>query len=88
MYSTAHLLASPSLAGAQSFLQQTWGLFPSMSVGHSFLFLSQGSVDDAEGHQVGIRSQGCSEQGKVWDPAWQAQHSWAAQLPPAAGGKS
>lgn len=43
---------------------------------------SQGNVDDAEGHQVGIRSRGCSEQGKVWGPACQAQHSWAAQLPP------
>lgn len=40
---------------------------------------SQGNVDDAEGLQVGIRSQGCSEQGNVWDPAGQG---WAAQLPP------
>lgn len=43
---------------------------------------SQGNVDDAEGHQVGIRSQGCSEQGKIWEPACQAQQSWAAELPP------
>lgn len=43
---------------------------------------SQGNVDDAEGHQVWIRSQGCSEQGKIWDPAYRAQQSWAAQLSP------
>lgn len=43
---------------------------------------SQGNVDDAEGHQVGIRSQGCSEQGKIWEPACRAQQSWAAELPP------
>lgn len=42
----------------------------------------QGNVDDAEGHQVGIRSQGCSEEGKIWDHTCQAQQSLAAQLSP------
>lgn len=39
-------------------------------------------MDDPEGHQLGITSQGYSGQGNVWDPDGQAQHSWAAQLPP------
>ena len=39
-------------------------------------------MDDVEGHHVGIGSQVCSEQGKIWDPACWAQQSWAAQQSP------
>lgn len=67
-------------------VQQTWGVFSTISMSCSFLILlripSQSNLVDAEGHREGIRSQGCSELGRVWNPACQAQHSRAAQLPP------